>query len=108
MKYRYLTKSRFQLAQECPRKLYYYGKSKYPNNKNTPFLAALAEGGFQVGALAKCYFPEGYDISEIDIDKSLQQTNELLKKEKVTIFEAAILYKNYFIRIDILKKDGKK
>ena len=28
---RYLTKSRFKLGMECPRKLYYHGKKDYAN-----------------------------------------------------------------------------
>ena len=48
-KYRYLTKSRFKLATECPTKLYYTGKKEYLNQKyEDSFLLALAEGGFQV------------------------------------------------------------
>ena len=47
---RYLTKSRFKLAMECPTKLYYTGKGEYINQDlDDPFLLALAEGGFQVG-----------------------------------------------------------
>lgn len=63
MQPRYLTKSRFKLALECPTKLYYTGKPGYADQKiEDPFLLALAEGGFQVGELAKLYFPEGYEI----------------------------------------------
>jgi len=51
---RYLTKSRFSLAMECPAKLFYTGKTEYANRKlEDPFLEALAEGGFQVGELAR-------------------------------------------------------
>ena len=57
---RYLTKSRFKLAMEYPTKLYYTGKGEYINQDlDDPFLLALAEGGFQVGELAKHYFPGG-------------------------------------------------
>ena len=51
---RYLTKSRFKLAAECPTKLFYTGKDKvYRNTKQEDsFLAMLAEGGYQVGELA--------------------------------------------------------
>jgi hypothetical protein len=46
---RYLTKSRFKLATECSTKLFSTGKVQYPDNTlNDPFLAALADGGFQV------------------------------------------------------------
>jgi hypothetical protein len=104
---RYLTKSRFKLALECPTKLYYTRKKEYPDSKqDDSFLEALAEGGFQVGELAKCYFPGGHDIKDLDYKKSLKQTNELLKQENVIIFEAAIKYQNLFIRVDILQKEG--
>jgi hypothetical protein len=47
---RYLTKSRFTLALEGPTKLYYMSKPRqYANQKrDDDFLAALADGGFQV------------------------------------------------------------
>lgn len=107
---KYLTKSRFKLALDCPTKLYYQSRPEvYANaNLDDPFLQALAKGGFQVGELAKCYYPSGHDIQELDYVKSLEKTNALLKKENVVIFEAAIKYKNLFIRVDILEKVGNK
>jgi hypothetical protein len=108
MSNRYLTKSRFKLAMECPTKLYYTGKEEYINqNIDDPFLIALAEGGFQVGELAKHYFAGGYDIETLDYDEALRITNELLSKDKVIIYEAAILYEKFFIRTDILVKNGR-
>ena len=57
---RYLTKTRFKLACECPAKLYYTAKKENTDKKNTdPFMSSLAEGGFQVGELAKLHFPGG-------------------------------------------------
>jgi hypothetical protein len=104
---RYLTKSRFKLATECPTKLFYTGKKEYPNTMlDDPFLAALADGGHQVGELAKCYYPGGHDITSLDYDEAEQQTNALLAQDKVVIFEPAIRYKNLFIRVDILIKNG--
>lgn len=106
---RYLTKSRFKLALECPAKLYYTKKDEYPDSRNDDsFLLALAEGGFQVGELAKCYFPNGHDITEQDSEDALKKTNELLKLENVIIYEAAIKHHDLFIRADILKKVGNK
>ena len=70
------------------------------------FLAALAEGGFQVGELAKQYFPGGINIGTLDTIKALDETNELLKNENVIIFEAAVKYENCFIRVDVLEKKG--
>ena len=106
-KKRYLTKTRYKLATECPTKLYYTGKKEYANQKNEDsFLAALAEGGFQVGALAKLYVPDGVEVASRDYETSLNETNELLKREEVTIYEAAVQYGDYFIRADILVKKG--
>ena len=106
---RYLTKSRFRLATECPTKLFYTGKQDiYPDKaiENT-FLAALAEGGFQVGELAKAYFPTGHTIQTLDYETALAETSVLLEQENVIIFEAAVRYENQFIRIDVLRKQGK-
>ena len=59
----YLTKTRFKLATECPTKLFYTGKPEYADQSSVdPFLKALAEGGFQVGELAKAYHPGGYEV----------------------------------------------
>jgi DNA-binding protein YbaB len=92
---------------ECPAKLFYTGKDEYANEKlEDSFLAALADGGFQVGELAKAYFSGGHDIKTLDYDPALVQTNELLKQDNVVIFEAAIRFKNLFIRTDILVKNG--
>ena len=107
IKPRYLTKSLFKLACECPTKLFYTGKSEYPSTAvDNPFLAALAEGGFQVGELAKQYYPSGHDIKALDNETALKETQALLTHENVVIFEPAIAFDNLLIRIDILVKTG--
>src|SRR5436190_2307925 len=107
MTHRYLTKSKFQLAMECPTKLYYCDKPEYSNLKSEDaFLQALAESGFQVAELAKAYYPEGIDIKSLNHEQAIIETNKLLEKDKVIIFEAAILYENLFVRTDILIKEG--
>ena len=73
---RFLTKSQFKIAQECPTKLAYTGKPGYGNTTNdAPFLRALAKGGFQVGALAKLNIPGGTEVETLDYDKTLKETN---------------------------------
>jgi hypothetical protein len=102
---RYITKSRYKLATECPTKLFYTTKKEYNNTKmDDPFLAALAEGGFQVGELAKLYHPGGHDIESLDYETAESQTLELLKQDDVIIFEPAIRFKDFFIRVDVLIK----
>lgn len=105
---RYLTKSRFKMAVECPTKLYYTGKKDYANQKNdNDFLKALADGGFQVGELAKWMYPNGVEVEfKGDFEKAIEQTQELLKRDQVTIYEAAIRHQNTFVLVDILNKKG--
>lgn len=105
---RYLTKSRFKLALECPTKLYYHDRpERYPNRKREDeFLLALAEGGFQVGELAKCLHPGGVEVRSLNHAQALAETRELLARDEVVIFEAAIAFESFFIRIDVLKKTG--
>ena len=106
---RYLTKSRFKSALECPTKLYYYGKPEYANLMNDDeFMQALCEGGYQVGELAKYYFPGGHDIKSLGYEESLAETNALLEQDNVIIYEAAIQFEHTFIRVDVLKKEGKR
>ena len=83
---------------ECPTKLFYYGKDdEYANLSNEDeFLQALAEGGYQVGELAKLYYPDGHDIKEFGYEKPLKLTNELFKQENVIIYEAAVAFENFF------------
>lgn len=88
-----LTKGRFITALTCPTKLYYKSKPDYVNQSvEDTFLASLAEGGFQVGELAKQYFPEGINIETLETLEAVKQTNELLINDCVTIFEAAIKF----------------
>lgn len=104
---RYLTKSRFKLAVECPTKLYYVGKPDYlDRSADDSFLASLAEGGYQIGELACLMHPEGVRVDELNHQIALQKTAELLKQDNVTIFEAALEFDSLFIRVDILKKTG--
>ena len=96
------------MAVECPTKLFYSDKDKVyrDTSQEDGFLAMLADGGYQVGELAKCYHPEGIEVSDAGHALALAKTNQLLQRDKVTIFEAAVLFGDLFIRIDILKKDG--
>ena len=112
---RYLTKSRFRQAIECPTKLYYTKKDKlYANTKEEDtFLKSLAEGGFQVEELARLHYAGGYLIEDDRNSKSyytdaLSRTEKLLSKENVIIYEAAFCYQKLFIRADILIKTGNK
>jgi len=104
---RFLTKSKFILAMECPTKLYYFGKEDYSNLKSDDsFLEGLAENGYQVAELARCYHPDGFLIEAANNNKAIAKTNELLQRDNVIIFEAAFTYQNLFVRADIVIKNS--
>lgn len=107
---RLFTKSAFKQALFCPASLYYYyDREHYANQMNEDdFLQALADGGNQVGDLAKVYYDvhADADINVLDYDKSQDITARLFKRDEVNIAEAAFRWKNCFIRADIIEKKG--
>ena len=107
------TKSAFKIATHCPMQAYYYRNPETYENQsaNDDFLKSLAEGGFQVGELAKIYgdVPPENDLEGCSgYDEPLKRTRELFKQEKVNIAEAAFRYGDCFVRADVVKKDGHK
>lgn len=111
-----LTKSRFKLAIDCPTKLH-YAKSEngYRNrNEDNDFLEALADGGHQVGALAKFrYHPDPYGagitVDTLVKEDAIRETQaKLAAPGRVVIAEAALAFETYFIRVDILIRDGQR
>lgn len=75
---RYLTKSRYRMACECPTKLFYTKNKAYKDNGlDDPFLAALRDGGFQVGELALQYYGKGVLIDNLGEKKALMDYCEL-------------------------------
>jgi len=104
---RYLTKSRFKTAVECPTKLSFTANKAYANTKDEDeFLKTLADGGFQIGELAKLLYPGGHEVEVDGHDAQVKETEELLKKNDVVIFEGAIRWGQLFARVDIIKKTG--
>jgi hypothetical protein len=107
-----LSKSRFKLALQCPTKVYYsLHNDRYVNSKDDDeFLEALADGGHQVGALAKAmYRAEDPAAEEVDVkgdDAQVEKTAALLRRENVTIFEGTIRHGNLLARVDVLRKRG--
>ena len=72
------------------------------------FLAMLAEGGYQVGALAKLRYTDGIEITDKTHAEAYAKTLEYLAQENVVLFEPAILVGDFFIRIDILVKKANR
>jgi len=108
---KYLTKTKFTHCLECPTKLYYktHEDEYISSQDDNDFLKALAEGGIQVGELAKLYYPGGVEIPySRDKSVSIEQTQELLNRDNVIIYEAAICHELTYALIDILVKEGNR
>jgi hypothetical protein len=106
---RYLTKSRFKLAMECPTKLFYNGKSEtYKNIKGeNEFLESLAEGGFQVGKMATMLFPNGVEVEARKNQQAIDETKKLLNTEEdLVLFEPAFAHEGLLVRVDIFIRQG--
>jgi len=111
MKQRLFTKSAFKQAMTCPASLYYYHDREHYANQNCEddFLQSLADGGNQVGDLARLYY--GIDgrtlVDTLDYESALKRTKVLFGEENVNIAEAAFRWENCFVRADIIEKKGK-
>ncbi|MFD0669156.1 DUF2779 domain-containing protein [Ramlibacter sp. MAHUQ-53] len=111
-----LTKSRFKIALECPTKLYYESRpGDYRNQmRENAFLAALADGGHQVGTLAKFkYHPDpigqAITVEANGYDESVAQTHQRLAVPgRVVVAEAALRHDHYFVRVDLLIRDQER
>ena len=104
-----LSKTRFKEGFECPTKLYFRRhRDRYPCEADRdPFLRHLANGGFQVGALAQLSYPGGILVDTLDFDDAQQETARLMKRPQVVIFEAAFRHDALIVRVDILVKNGR-
>ena len=101
-----LSKSRFKSAVECPRKLTYLDDKRYASTfDDSDFLNALADGGYQVGTLAKLMYPEGVEVTSLP-DAQVADTLALLSRPSIVLFEPTFRHENLLIRVDILVKNG--
>lgn len=120
---RYLTKSLFVKACQCPRKLAYAFSLNHRERETSGFFQNLAENGMKIGIYSRLLFPMGHEIGKASInsiendkvpsiDDLVQETYDLLNAYDdstigtVTLFEAAICSAPYYIRADILHKRG--
>jgi len=102
-----LSKSDFQLASTCPKKLV-YKKKEYPTSNDTnEYMEMLAKGGYVVGLMATLLYSDGVEITG-STKEAIEKTKDNLKQDNCVLFEAAIQSSEKIIRIDILEKIGNK
>ena len=100
-----LSKSDFQLASTCPKKLI-YKKKYYPTSNDTnEYMEMLAQGGYVVGKMATLFYPGGIEIFG-STDEALAKTKRHIEAGDCVLFEAAVQSGVKLARIDILVKKG--
>jgi hypothetical protein len=88
-----LSKSDFQLASDCPKKLI-YKKQCYPTTNDTnEYMEMLAQGGYVVGTMATLLYPDGIEITG-NTSEAVQKTLDYLQDDNVVLFEPAIMTTN--------------
>lgn len=107
----YLTKSKFKLGWKCPGKLFYYEHpGQYANALlEDQFMQSLADGGYQVGELARwmlCKDPSADCIRTLGRKDALAETNDRLIGRDASVAEAAFLFDGLFVRADVVVKSG--
>jgi hypothetical protein len=102
----YLSKSDFQLASSCAKKLV-YKKKRYPTSNDTnEYMEMLAQGGYVIGKMATLLYPSGIEIKGTT-EQALARTKELLQEnETIILFEPAFEFEQRLARVDILVKEG--
>src|SRR5574343_1880017 len=100
-----LSKSDFQLASTCAKKLVYKKQGYATSNDTNEYMAMLAEGGYVVGKMATLLYTDGIEIDGSTADAATK-TEEYLKEKNVCLFEATFVSKGKTCRVDILEKKG--
>ncbi len=104
----YLTKSDFKACLDCRTKLY-YRKYRYASSlDDDDYMRFLADGGFMVETVAKAKYPSGVDLAdERDPQKAFAETKRRIEAGDCVLFEAAAIAGKYYVRTDILKREGR-
>ncbi len=109
----FFTKSDFRIALECETKLYYAAREEEYANQGigNTFLESLADGGFQIGAIAQFLLADDPVASNIEgnaisREERLKETEARFKDNEAVMAEASFVYENFFIRADLVRKSG--
>lgn len=101
----YLSKSKYCLGVQCDKILWLDKHS--PEERIETSNQAVLDNGTEVGECAKNLFGFHIDVNfSENLSSMIDDTEKLLKLEKVVITEASFVYENNFCSVDILKKDG--
>ena len=105
-----LSKSRFLAGEQCHLRLWYQCYNPELASEISPAQQAVFDTGHEVGRLATRLFPKGVLVEEDyrHHNEAVQSTLKAIENPNVkSIYEAAFLYDDVRIRVDILEKASK-
>jgi len=102
-----LSKSQYTKAKKCLKSIWLYRHNRELADPVTDFQQNIFDQGTEVGVLAQSYFPEGVLISETykETEQALISTKKAISENAPYIFEAAFMFDDILIRIDVLKNN---
>ncbi len=104
-----LSKSSFIRGLQCHKSLYLYKHQPELRDEISEAQQALFQSGTDVGIYAQKLFPGGVEIpfGKGTLSKQLALTSSEIEKGTNTLYEAAFVHDNVFVKVDILHK-GKR
>ncbi len=106
-----LSKTSFLKSVQCTKAFFLY-KNHYQLKDSLPKeKQAVFNRGHQVGTLAQSLFPGGIDVSPSHVSKfndSVKRTRELIEQGQKVIYEAAFVFNDVLVAIDILVNENDK
>ena len=101
-----LSKSSFIRGLQCHKSLYLYKHQPELRDEISALQQALFQSGTDVGIYAQKLFPGGVAIpfGKGTLSKQLSLTKSEIEKGTNTLYEAAFVHDNVFVKVDILHK----
>ncbi len=100
------SKSQYTKYRSCPKHLWLYYYKKDVLDEASPVAQKRMETGRKIGEIARAQFPGGVLIEDAwkDPQKAVARTQELIAQGVPAIYEAAFIYDNILVLVDILEK----
>jgi hypothetical protein len=102
-----LSKSRFVAGLQCQKRLWLEVHRRDLAEAPGPATQRIFDSGHEVGELAHKEFSGGVliDPPPYEIERALRETDEAIAAGAEVLFEAAFMYDNIFIRVDVLRRN---
>ena len=104
-----LSKTTYMRGHQCGKALSLYTHRRELLPPVSPIQQAIFDAGTEVGLLAQQLFPGGIDVrpdSARDFTESLAKTAQAIAEGASVIYEAAFVYDDVLVAVDLLRRDG--